>query len=51
MAPSIFRTPDFLNQSLFSLEVQKIGIPLYFMMMILNPDKTMNKGANQSTGD
>ena len=30
MPPSIFQTPDFLNQFLFPLEVRKIEIPLYF---------------------
>ena len=32
MSPSIFRTPDFLNQFPVPLEVRKVGIPLYLVL-------------------
>ena len=33
MPPSISRTPDFSNQFAFPLEVQEIGIPLYYITL------------------
>ena len=36
LLPPIFRTPDFLNQFSFPLEVREIGIPLYHVKCIFS---------------